>query len=94
MLAKYKVEYGVKFHGHTQQHNHLTNDPVECEQFLSELLERGFTINTLSHEGIELPRRQSDEMIKTSMGLLATRHLCTSLGIDSAEAHHRFGSPA
>ena len=33
-------------------------------------------------------------MVKTAAGLLATKHICRSLGIDSAEAHHRFGSPA
>ena len=94
MLAKYKIEYGVKFHGHTKQHDHLTDDPVACEQFLSELLERGFTINALSHEGVELPRHQADKMIKTAAGMLATRHICASLGIDTVEARHRFGSPA
>ena len=32
-------------------------------------------------------------MIKTAAGMLETRHLCRSLGIDTVEAHHRFGSP-
>jgi hypothetical protein len=30
-------------------------------------------------------------MIKTAVGMLATKHICRSLGIDTAEAHHRFG---
>ncbi len=38
MIAKYKIEYGIKFHGHTQSHDYHTDDPVTCEQFLSELL--------------------------------------------------------
>jgi hypothetical protein len=33
-------------------------------------------------------------MIKTAAGILATRLLGVSLGIDTVEAHHRFGSPA
>jgi hypothetical protein len=33
-------------------------------------------------------------MIKTAAGMLASRHLCASLGIDSVEAHDRFGTPA
>ena len=45
MLAKYKIEYGIKFHGHRQKHHDLTDDPVAAEQFLSELLERGFQID-------------------------------------------------
>ena len=94
MIAKYKIEYGIKFHGHTQSHHYLTNDPVACEQFLSELLERGFQISGVYHEGVELPKHESDKMIKTAAGMLATRHLCASLGIDTIEAHHRFGSPA
>ena len=94
MLAKYRIEYGVNFHGHTQQHHYLTDDPVTCEQFLSELLERGFTIGSIAHEGAELARHGADKMIKAAAGMLETRHLCASLGIDSAEAHHRFGSPA
>lgn len=94
MIAKYKIEYGIKFHGRTQTHQYLTDDPVTCEQFLSELLERGFQIGGVYHEGVELPKHESDKMIKTAAGMLETRHLCTSLGIDTIEAHHRFGSPA
>jgi hypothetical protein len=94
MLAKYKIEYGIKFHGHTQKHHHLTDDPVAAEQFLSELLERGFQIDGVLHEGVPLPKNESDRMIKTAAGMLATRHICASLGIDTIEAHHRFGSPA
>lgn len=94
MIAKYKIGYGIKFHGHTQNHDYHTNDPVTCEQFLSELLERGFQISGIYHDGAELPKSESDKMIKTAAGMLATRHLSVSLGIDSVEAHHRFGSPA
>lgn len=94
MLAKYKIEYGIKFHGHTQKHHHITDDPVAAEQFLSDLLERGFQIDGVSHEGVPLPKNESDRMIKTAAGMLATKHICASLGIDTIEAHHRFGSPA
>ena len=94
MLAKYKIEYGIPFHGHTQKHHYLTDDPVTGEQFLSGLLERGFKVESVSHEGVALPKNEVDRMIKTAAGMLATRHICASLGIDSVEAHHRFGSPA
>jgi hypothetical protein len=95
MLAKYKIEYAVPFNGHgATSHSQLTDDPVACEAVLSELLERGFLIRNISHEGVELPRVEADRMIKLAAGMMTTKRLCTSLQIDPAEAHHRFGSPA
>jgi hypothetical protein len=94
MLAKYKVDYSIPFKRHTQSHHHITDDPVACEQFLVELLERGFRIDAIGHEGVTLPPHESDRMVKTAAGMLATRHICASLGIDTVEAHRRFGSPA
>ena len=63
MLAKNKVEYAVPFRRHDQAHQHLTNDPVECEEFLAELLERGYKITNNLHEGVALPRLEFDRMI-------------------------------
>jgi len=94
MLAKYKIEYAIPFGGHDQPHHYLTNDPVACEGFLTELLERGFKITGISHEAVPLPKADFDKMIKTAAGILTTKQICHSLGIDSAEAHHRFGSMA
>lgn len=98
MIAKYNIEYAIPLQGrdhrHEQTQHHLTDDPVICEAFLSELLERGITIKSVSHEGVALPQNEFDMMIKTAAGMLATRHICRSLGVDSEEAHHRFGSPA
>jgi len=94
MLAKYNIEYTVPFQRHVQPHHHLTNDPVECEEFLMELLELGFKVKGISHEGVQLSPKDFDRMIRTAAGMLATKHICRSLEIDSIEAHHRFGSPA
>ncbi len=94
MLAKYNIEYAIPFQRHDQPHHHLTNDPVACEEFLAELLERGFKITGISHQGVALPKVDFDRMIQTAAGMLTTRHICRSLGIDTAEAHHRFGSQA
>jgi hypothetical protein len=94
MIAKYKIEYAIPFHRHDQPHHYVTNDPVACEEFLTELLERGFKITGILHDGVALPKVESDRIIKTAAGILATKHICRSLGIDTAEAHHRFGSPA
>lgn len=94
MLAKYKVEYAIPFGGHQQGHHYLTNDPVTCEEFLAELLERGFKITGVLHEGVALPKVEFDKLVKTAAGILTTRKICHSLGIDHAEAHQRFGSVA
>ena len=94
MLAKYKIEYAIPFKRQDQHLHHLTDDPVACEEFLTELLERGFKILAVLHEGVALPKAEFDKLMKTAAGMLATNHLCRSLGIDRVEAKHRFGSPA
>src|SRR5882672_2318079 len=41
MLPKYTVEYTTQFRRHTQPNHYSTDDPVACEEFVGELLERG-----------------------------------------------------
>ena len=94
MLPKYTVEYSVHFNRHAHTNHYSTDDPVACEEFLVELLERGFKIRGLHHEGVDLPKREFDQIIKNAAGILASKHICASLGIDSDEAHVRFGTPA
>jgi len=94
MLAKYKVEYTIPFNRHDHPHQHLTDDPVAFEEFLTELLERGFKIQAIYHDGAAFSKAEFDKLVKTAAGILATNHICASLGIDRVEAHHRFGFPA
>lgn len=94
MIPKYKIEYTVPFSRHEMPSFHVTDDPVACEEFLTELLDYGFKIKAVLHEGVALPKVEFDKMIKTAAGILATNHICRSLGIDRVDAHHRFGSPA
>jgi hypothetical protein len=95
MSAKYQIDYAVPFNGHVlTEHHQLTNDPVACEQFLADLLDRGVRIRGISHDGRALPAVESDKLIKTAAGIMATRRLCTALDLDSVEVHRRFGSPA
>ena len=97
-IAKYNIEYSIPLQGrdHSHEHtqHHLTDDPVICEAFLSELLERGIKLKSVCHEGVALPQNAFDKMIETAAGMLATRHICLSLGLDSVQANYRFGSPA
>lgn len=37
-----------------------TNGPIGCEEFLPGFLERGFKIKGNSHEGVALPKVDSD----------------------------------
>jgi hypothetical protein len=91
MLPKYTVEYTTQFKKHAQTNHYSTDDPVACEEFVEELLERGFFIHAIKHEGIALPKHEFDRMVKTAAGMLASKHICASLGIKSDEEKYRFG---
>lgn len=94
MLPKYSIEYSAQFGRQLQSYHYSGDDPVACEEFLAELLERGFRIRAIRREGLELPQVESDAMIKTAAGMLAAKCICTSLAISTEEEHHRFGFSA
>ena len=94
MLPKYKIEYAVDRHGHQHPAHHATDDPVAVEEFLSEVLENGFKIRSVLHEGVPLSSKDFDKLVKTAAGMLATRRICSALDIDTSECHDRFGAPA
>ncbi len=54
MLPKYTVEYTTQFRRHAQPSHYSTDDPVACEEFVEELLERGLAIRAIKHEGLDL----------------------------------------
>ncbi|MEW6302409.1 MAG: hypothetical protein AB1705_03000 [Verrucomicrobiota bacterium] len=94
MIAKYHVEYAVRFSKHEQVSHYQTDDPVACEQFLVELLERGLKIRDIKHDGVSLPRTDFDGLLKNAAGMLAAKHLCASLDMEPEEEHFRFGFAA
>ena len=94
MLPKYTIEYTMPFRKHANTSHHSTDDPVACEEFVEELLERGFAIRAIKHEGVELPKHDFDRIIKTAAGMLASKHVCASLGIKADEEKFRFGFTA
>ncbi|HTI72745.1 MAG TPA: hypothetical protein VMF06_22420 [Candidatus Limnocylindria bacterium] len=94
MLPKYKITFDWGTHHAAQGAHVTTDDPVACETFLADLLERKLRIQQILHEGVALPPHQADALIRTAAGILASRHVCASLGINSEEAHARFGLPA
>lgn len=94
MIAKFSIDYTARLKGHTPKFHYANDDPVACEEFLVELLERGFQIGTIRHEGVDLPKEQFDKMIRTAGGMLASKSICHSLGISPEEEHYRFGFAA
>ena len=94
MLPKYTVEYTAQFKKHAQPNHYSTDDPVACEEFVEELLERGFAIRGIKHEGLDLPKKEFDRIVKTAAGMLASKRLCASLGIKADEEKFRFGFTA
>ena len=94
MLPKYTIEYTAQFRRHAQPNHYSTDDPVACEEFVEELLERGFAIRAIKHEGVELPKNEFDRVVKTAAGMLASKHICASLNIKADEEKFRFGFTA
>ena len=91
MIPKYSIEYTVTFRKQDFMHHLATDDPVAAEEFIEELLERGYKIRDVRHDGVELPPKDFDKLIKTAASMLAARRICDSLGIKAEEEHHRFG---
>ncbi len=94
MLAKYTVEYTTHFKRHSQPHHYNTDDPVSCQEFVEELLERGCGIQAIKHEGVPLTPKEFDRIIKTAAGIFASKKICASLGIKPEEEKYRFGFTA
>lgn len=94
MLPKYTIEYAARFRRHTQTNHYSTDDPVACEEFVEELLERGLAIHAIRHEGMDLPKPEFDRIIKTAAGIMASKRICASLGIKPDEERFRFGFAA
>ncbi len=91
---KYDVEYAMQGRGFSRIKNFETDDPVACESFLRDALEKGYKIQTIKHDGMPIQGTRFDSMIKTAAGLLAQEHVCKALDVDTVEAHYRFGCPA
>jgi hypothetical protein len=94
MLPKYTIEFSTALRQHSPSSHYSTDDPIVCEEFLEELLERGFKIRAIKHEGVELSSADFDRLVKTAAGTLASKRICFSLGIKPEEQRYRFGFAA
>ena len=52
---------------------------------------RGLTLYADGVIRVELPRAESDRILKTAASVLAAHKLCTTLGLKPDEEHFRFG---
>ncbi len=94
MLAKYDIDYVIHPHHNKRVDTHRTDDPVEAEDFLMNLLASSARIHSIRHEGVELNKTQSDQMLRVAAERLAARLVGGALGIDTVEVKHRFGFTA
>ena len=94
MIPKWTVEFRTQFRKHAQTNHYSTDDPVACEEFVEELLERQLPIRRINHEGVELSKPDFDRIIKNAAAMLASKHICASLGIKPEEERFRFGFAA
>lgn len=94
MLPKYKIEFGIKLRGKVISHEHETEDPVSCEQFLADLLKQGFKILGIKHEGVTLAPKEFNRLIKTAANMVASEQICASLSLKPEEERYLFGFAA
>jgi hypothetical protein len=94
MIPKYTVEYSVRLRKHAHSAHQSTDDPVACEEIVAELLDRGFAVRAIKHEGVDLPRPEFDKVVRNAANLLASKKICDSLGLKAEEERFRFGFAA
>jgi hypothetical protein len=94
MLKKFSIDY-IGMPRHTSRvFTHLTDDPVEAEEFLMHLLSAGARIQEIRHDGLSLTEHQFDKMVKVAAERVAARLVSESLNLDGAEVKRRFGFAA
>ena len=93
MLKKYTVEYSHQFRKHSPPEHHpfFTDDVVECENFIQDLLARGMGLHAIKHEGADVPKAEFDRIVKVAASEVASKLICTTLNIKPDEERFRFG---
>jgi len=94
MLKKFSVDYIAMPRHNTRVFTHLTDDPVEAEEFLMHLLTAGARIKEIRHDGNILSGHQFDKMVKVAAERVASHMLRESLGVDAPDIKRRFGFAA
>jgi hypothetical protein len=94
MLNKFAIDYVVFPHHGSRVFTHLTDDPIEAEDFLMHLLVARARIVEIRHEGAAITGHQFSQMLKVAAERIAAALLRESLALDAAEIKDRFGFAA
>ena len=92
MLAKYHAQFSIPLEHRRLASDFHTDDPVELERFVSDLLLQGYKINSISHQGVALPQSEFDAVVLLGAKTALIKLLTTSLDIDEAKTRHRFSA--
>ena len=96
MLKQYTVEYSFQFRKHSPplHHEFYSDDVVECENFIQDLLASGMGLHAIKRDGADVPKTEFDRIVKVAAGEVAAKLICTSLQIKPEEERFRFGFAA
>jgi hypothetical protein len=94
MLSKFAIDYLSFSHHGNRTFTHLTDDPIEAEDFLMQLLAARARITAIRHDGAAMTSKQFDRMLKVASERISSELLRVSLGLDPAEIKDRFGFAA
>jgi hypothetical protein len=94
MLNKFAIEYSAFPHQGTRVFTHNTDDPIEAEDFLMQLLASRCRIVAIRHNGAVMTGHQFDQMLKVAAARIASALLRESLALDASEIKDRFGFAA
>ena len=94
MLNKFAIDYSAFPHYGSRVFTHLTDDPIEVEDFLMQLLATRSRIIVIRHNGSAMTGSQFDQMMKVAAERIASALLRESLTLDASEIKDRFGFAA
>ncbi|MFO1446931.1 MAG: hypothetical protein U1F61_02040 [Opitutaceae bacterium] len=94
MLSKFAIDYLSFSHHGSRVFTHLTDDPIEAEDFLMQLLAARARIRAIRHDGATVTAVQFDRLLKIAAERISSELLRVSLGLDAAEIKDRFGFAA
>jgi hypothetical protein len=91
MHSKFTISYTIFPEHNKRVETHHTDDPVEAETFLVQLLTSGTRIHSIMHDGVPVEPHQFDRLLKVAATRVAAELISRSLHMDYAEVKHRFG---
>ena len=94
MLNKFAIDYSAFPHHGSRTFTHQTDDPIEAEDFLIQLLAIRAHIIEIRHDGAAVSGHQFDQMLKVAAERIAAALLRESLTLDASEIKDRFGFAA